>query len=120
MAQHLNREQSPADRANHGMHCVPDGIHPRNLIGEKFEEIENTGDADDPRVTEDFERLILRRESDPVEMNGEPSCKNGEVKIDPRERSEAERDSEQIESLHEANMRPRRLMSRRAQSRISG
>ena len=90
MAQHLNREQSTADRANHGMHRVPDGIHPRNFIGKKFEEIENTCNADDPRVREDFERLILRRESDPVEMNGEPGGKNGEVKIDPRERSQAE------------------------------
>src|SRR5437762_3369553 len=103
MAQHLNREQSTADRANHGMHRVPDGIHPRNFIGEKFEEIENTGNADDPRVTEDFERLILRRESDPVEMNGEPRGKNGEVKIDARERSQAERDSEQIQSFHGSN-----------------
>ncbi len=100
MAQHLNREQSTADRANHCMYRVPDGIHPRNFIGKKFEEIENTGNADDPRVTEDFERLILRRESDPVEMNGEPSGKNREVKIDAGERSQAERDSEQIESFH--------------------
>jgi hypothetical protein len=107
MTQHLNREQSTADRANHGMHRVPDGIYPRNFVGKKFEEIENTGNADDPRIAEDFERLILRRESNPVEMNGEPSGKNSEVKVDASEGSQAQRDSEQIKSFHGANIQPR-------------
>ena len=73
MTEHLNRKQRAADGANHGVDCVPDGIHPWNFIGEKFEQIENTGDADDPRIAEDFERLILRRESNPVKMDCEAS-----------------------------------------------
>ena len=106
MAQHLNSEQSTADRANHGMHRVPDRIYPRNFIGKKFEEIENTCNAYDPRVREDFERLILRRESDPVEMNCKPSGKDGEVEINPGKRSETERDAEEVQSFHGGNLRP--------------
>src|SRR5215510_15463029 len=113
MTEHLNREQSAADRANHGVDCVPDGIHPWNFVGEKFEKIQNARNADDPRVAEDFEGLILRRQCDPVEMNGEPSGKNSEVKIDARQRSEAESDSEKIELLHRRNIDTNRSMSRR-------
>ena len=101
MTEHLNRNQSAADRANHGVHRIPNGIDPWNFVGEKFEQIENTGDADDPWVAEDFERLILRRQRDPVEMDGEPSGKNSEVKIDARQRSETEGDGEKIDSFHE-------------------
>src|SRR5215831_2173012 len=100
MTQHLNRNQSAADRANHGVHRIPNRIHPWNFVGEKFEQIENTGYADDPWVAEDFERLILRRQRDAVEMDGESSGKNGEVKIDARQRSEAEGDGEEIDSFH--------------------
>src|SRR5207248_11682985 len=73
---------------------------------------ENTGDADDPWVAEDFERLILRRESDPVKMDCEGSGKNGQVKINARERRETERDAEEVQSFHGGNMLRRRLMSR--------
>src|SRR5205814_10109988 len=97
MTEHLNCEQSAADRANHGVHRVPDGIHPWNLVREKFEKIENTGDADDPGIAQDFERLILRHQRDPVEMDRQPSGKDSEVKIDTGQRSETERDREEIE-----------------------
>ena len=104
MAQHLNREQSTADRANHGMHRVPDGIHPRNFVGKKFEEIENTGDGDYPRVREDFERLILWRQSDPVKMDCESGNENGQVKINTCKRSKPKRHSKKIKLLHLENI----------------
>src|SRR2546423_15294380 len=100
MAEHLNCEQSAADRANHGVHRIPDGIHPWNLVGEKFEKIENTGDANDPGIAQDVERLILRRQGDPVEMDGQPSSKDSEVKIDTCQRSETERDGHKIHSFN--------------------
>ena len=100
MTEHLNREQGTADRANHGVDCVPDGIYPWNFVGEKFEHIENAGDTDDPWVAEDFKRLILRRQSDPMKMDCEASGKNGQVKINAGERSETERDRKQVESFH--------------------
>ncbi len=73
MAEHLNRQQRAADRANHGVNCVPDRIHPWNFVGEELEKIENTGDCNDPGVAEDLERLILWRQRDPVKMDGESS-----------------------------------------------
>src|SRR3989442_7770496 len=100
MTEHLNCEQSAADRANHGVHRVPDGIHPWNLVGEKFEKIENTGDADDPGIAQDFERLILLRQRDPVEMDSQPTCKDSEVKVNTGQRSETERNRDEIELFH--------------------
>ena len=106
MTEHLNCEQGAADRANHGVHRVPDGIHPWNLIGEKFEKIENTCDADDPGIAQDFEGLILLCQCDPLEMDGQPSGKNSEVKINAGQRSETERDGEQVNLFHVEKYRP--------------
>src|SRR5262249_49459142 len=100
MAKHLNSKQCAANRANDSMNSVPHRIDPRNFIGEEFQEIENTGDGDNPRVTEDLERLVLRRKSDPMKMNGQAGGKNREIQIDPGKCGKTERDSEQIESFH--------------------
>jgi len=100
MAEHLDRKQGATDWTNHSVDGVPDWIHPWNLIGEKFEEIENTSDADDPGIAEDFQWLILRPESDPVKMDCEASGKNGEVKINACKRGETQRDAEEIQSFH--------------------
>ena len=103
MTQHLDCEQGAANRANDSVDRVPNRVHPWNFISEKFKQIENTGDADNPWVAKDFERLILRRQSDPVEMDCESSGKNGEVKINSSERSKTERDGEQVDSFHGVN-----------------
>src|SRR5256886_12751414 len=104
MAEHLNREQCSADRADNGMDRVPGGIEPRDLVGKKFQDVEDTGNGDDPRLPEDFERLVIRRERDPMEMNGEARGENREVKIDPGEAGEPERDAQEIESIHARNI----------------
>jgi hypothetical protein len=41
-----------------------------------------------------------------VEMDCEPSGKNGQVKINAGERSEPERDTEDVQSFHRGNIRP--------------
>src|SRR5207248_11455983 len=64
---HLDREQSAADRTDNRVDGVPGGIEPRNLVGEKFEEIKNAGNDDDPGLAENFERLEIRREDDPID-----------------------------------------------------
>ena len=73
---------------------------PREFYPRKIRAIENTGDADDPLVAEDFERLILRRESDPVKMDCKARGKNSQVKINPCERGETERNAEDVQSFH--------------------
>ncbi len=82
------------------MNGIPRGVDPRNFVGEKFEEVENAGNADDPWVSKDLERLILRRQSDPMEMDGEPGHEDRELEIAPRQCSKTERDSEDIELFH--------------------
>jgi hypothetical protein len=39
-----------------------------------------------------------------MKVNGETSREDGEVQIDPGERSEAERDSQKIKSFHAGNI----------------
>ena len=112
MAKHLNRQQYTANWPNDGVNCVPDRIYPGNFISKKLEEIENTGDGDYPRVREDFERLILWRQSDPVKMDCESGDKNCQIKIDAGQRGETERDGEQVKLFHARNICVNLSMSR--------
>ena len=100
MAEHLNREERAADRPDDGVNGVPGRIHPRDFVREKFEEIENARDRDDPGMAEDFERLIVRREDDPVQVYRQAGDEDGEVKIDPGETGQAERHAQKVESFH--------------------
>ena len=92
MAKHLNCKERAADRPNHSVNGIPHRIDPRNFIGKEFQEIENAGDGDDPRVTEDLKRLVLRRQGNPVKMDSQAGGENRQVKIDPGKRGETERD----------------------------
>ena len=107
MPEHLNGKQRAANRTNDGMNGVPSGVDPRNFVGEKFEEIKNARDRYNHRISEHFERLIGRRERDPVEMNGEAGSENRQVKINAGEASKAEGDTEKVELFHDEIMRQR-------------
>ena len=85
MAEHLNCQQSRADRANESMNRVPSAVEPRNFISKKFQKIENASDSDHPGISEDRERLILRRESDPLKMDRESGNENRQIKIHARQ-----------------------------------
>src|SRR4051794_31035127 len=105
MPEHLNREERAANRTNDRVHGVPRRINPWNFVGKKFEEIENPGDGNDDGIAEDLERLVSRRKDDPMLINGETDDEDGQVKIDAGETGQAERDAEEIESLHGKIMR---------------
>jgi seryl-tRNA synthetase len=100
MAEHLNREQRAADRPDDGVNGVPGRIHPRDFIREKFEEIENARDRDDPRMAKDFERMIVWRGDDPMQIYRQAGDEDGEVKIDPGETGQTERNAQKVESFH--------------------
>src|SRR4029453_1469080 len=99
-----NPQQCSCNRAKHRMNGVPDRIDPRNFVGEEFQEIENACDGDDPWVAQDLQRLVLRRESNPVKMNCQPGDENCQVKIDSGERGKTQSDREQIEPFHEGTI----------------
>jgi hypothetical protein len=82
MTKHLNGQQSAADRTNDGVHGIPNGIDPWNLISEKFQKVENACERDDPWVGENLQRLVLRREGDPVKVDCESGRENRQVKVD--------------------------------------
>ena len=116
MAEHLNCKQSAANRPNHSMNGIPRGIDPRNLVGEKFEEVENAGNCDDPWIAEDLEGLILWRQRDPVKMDGQPSDENREIKVDPGQGSQPKRDSKKVKFLHVQNIYANDSVSRESWS----
>ena len=82
------------------MDRVPSTVDPRDFIGEKLQEIEHARNGDDDRITQYFERLIRRRERDPMEMNGEAGGENGEVKINSGEAGQAKGNAEKVEFFH--------------------
>ena len=94
MAKHLNCKERAADRPNHSVNGVPHRIDPGDFIGKEFQEIENAGDRDDPRITEDLKRLVLRREGDPVKMDSQAGGEDCQVKVDSGKRGETERDAQ--------------------------
>ena len=112
MAKHADREQCSAHRPDDRVDRVPRRIDPGNLVGEKFEEIEDTRDRDDDRISQHFERLVLRRECDPMLVHGETGYENGQVKIDPRQRGEAKGNPEKVELFHGGNMKRPLQLSR--------
>src|SRR5206468_10463874 len=105
-------KQSDAYRPNESVHCVPGRVEPWNFIGEKLQEIENAGDCDDPRVPKDLERLILRRQCDPMEMNGQTGGEDGQVKVHSGKGRQSQCDAEQIQFRHGETSARRNQMSR--------
>ena len=112
MTKHLNCKERAADRPNHSMNGIPRRIDPGNFIGKEFQEVEDAGDGDDPRVAENLKRLVRRRQGNPMKMDSEAGGENRQVKIDPRKCGETERNGKQIQSLHRKNIGRNKSMSR--------
>jgi hypothetical protein len=96
MAEYLDRQERAADWTNDRVHGVPDGIDPWNFVGKELEQIQNARDGDHERMSKDLERLILRRQRDPMEMNGQTGREDGQVKVHSGKGRQSECDSEQI------------------------
>ena len=96
MTEHLNCQKGATDGANNGVHSVPGRIEPRDFVGQKFEQIENARDGDHERMSKDLERLILRRQRDPMEMNGQTGGEDGQVKIQSGKGRQSQCDAKQI------------------------
>src|SRR5260370_40089330 len=112
MSQTLNGKQCAANRADHGVDGVPGGVNPGNFVGEEFQKIKNARDGDDHGIAQRFERLISRREGDPVEMDGEAGNKDGEVKIKAGQGGKSEGDTEEVKFFHAGSMGVRKRLSR--------
>src|SRR4029077_17991431 len=82
MPEYLNGKQRAANRTNDRVNGIPSGVDPWNFVRKKFEEIKNASDGNNHWITKHFERLIGRREGDPMEMNRESGGENRQIKID--------------------------------------
>ena len=79
MSQYLNGEKRAADRPDDGVDGVPDRINPWYFVGEKLEHKKDAGNDDNNWVAKNGEGLVLRRQNDPVEMDGKAGGKNREI-----------------------------------------
>jgi hypothetical protein len=100
MAEHLDGEQRPADWPDDGVHRIPGRIDPLDFVREKFEEVEDARDGDDPGMAEDLEGVVVGRKNDPMLIDGEAGDEDGQVEIDPGEARQAERDTQKIKLIH--------------------
>src|ERR1043166_1229258 len=100
VAEDLDRDERAAERPNDRVDRVPRGIEPGHFVREKFEEIQDAGDDDDPGLAENFERLVTGRERDPMKMNREACDEDGQVKVDAGEAGEAESYGDRVETIH--------------------
>jgi len=97
MTEDLNGEERAPDWPDNGVNRVPGGIDPRDFVGKKLEGVKDAGDRDDPRFPDDGERLIARRERDPMKVNGQSGGENGELKVNACEAGEAQRDTQEVQ-----------------------
>ena len=95
-----DRKQRSADRPDDGMDGVPGRVDPRDFVGEKFQEIERTGNPKNERIAQDGERLVGRTEDDPMLVDRQAGHKNRQIKIETSEAGQAERDTEELQLIH--------------------
>jgi hypothetical protein len=112
MPKHLNGKQRAANWTDDRVNGIPGGVDPWNFVRKKFEEVKNPSNRNNYRIPEHFQRLIGRRERDPMEMNGEAGGENGQVKIDAGEAGQAERDGKKVKLFHARNISAAESLSR--------
>lgn len=112
MTQHLNGQKRAADWADNRVNRIPNGIDPRDFVGEEFQTIKESGNNDNRRMTQEIECLIGGSKRDPVKMDRQTGYKNSQVKIDAGERGEPESNAEKIEPFHKKNISAQTQMSR--------
>ena len=100
MSKDLDGKKCASDWPNNGMDSVPNRINPRNLIGEKLEQEENSRNDNDGWLAKNAQRLVLRRQNNPMEVNSEAGREDGQVKVEARQTSKSERDTQEIKPFH--------------------
>jgi len=73
-------EQRPANRPDDRMQAIPDGVEPRNFVGEKLCNRAKRTDAKHPRVGKNIKHLQIFRQRHDVEMHRYAGRENGQVK----------------------------------------
>ena len=105
VAQHHHSQQSSAHRTDRGVHRIPGRVNPRNFVRRELHGKEQSGSRQDPRISQHFQPLVFRGEGDPIKADGQTGEKDGQVKIQPGQSGQADRDTEKLEDFH--GQRPR-------------
>jgi len=82
-------EQGAAQRPDEGMDGVPRAVDPSYLVGEEFSQRAGGGDADDPVIGEDIERLKLVGQGDPAIFHCDARGEDHEIQPPSREQADA-------------------------------
>ena len=105
-------QRSRSNRANEGVDGVPSGVDPRNLVGEKFDQIQHPRDRENHGMPKHLESLQRRRQRNPIKPQGQTSHENREVEIQACKGSQTQRDGEHFKDFHAPNIPPSADLSR--------
>ena len=96
VAERSDRDDGSANRPDDRVDRIPDRIHPRNLVGDELDDVEDERDADHDIVVEDAELL---GKVDPAESLGEAEDRDRRVQVDAGGERETHGPTEERESL---------------------
>ena len=94
---HSERENGCGGRANESVEKVPDRVEVRNFVGEKFEDVESDGKAENDGMREDVEFF---REMDDMEAFEKAESGDGGVKIEAGREAGTEGEGDGLERIH--------------------
>jgi hypothetical protein len=101
-------------RTNRGMNHVPNAIDIRNLIGEKFNQVQRDGNPKNPGMRQ---HLQLPRQMNHAEALKETKRSNRSVKIQAGRESSAKRQAESFDRIHDGSLAPSARIGRRPKGR---
>ena len=91
------RENGCGGRANEGVEKIPDCVEVRNFVGEKFEDVESDGKAENDRMREDVEFF---GEMNDMEAFEKTESGDGGVKIESGREGGTEGEGDGLERIH--------------------
>src|SRR5882724_1711485 len=91
------RENSCGGRANESVEKIPDGVEVRNFVGEKFEDVESDGEAENDRMGEDVKFF---GEMNNVEAFEKTESGDGGVEIEAGRETGSEGEGDGLERIH--------------------
>jgi hypothetical protein len=107
-------EQRSRGRTNRGMNHVPNAIDIRNFIGEKFNQVQRDGNAENPGMRQ---HLQLPRQMNHAEALKQTKRSNRSVKIQAGRESRAKRQAKSFDRIHDGSLAPSARIGRRPKGR---
>ena len=90
-------KQRRSGRTNEGVDGIPDSVEVGNLVGEKFDEVESDGSAENDGMSDNGKR---RRQMNDTEALQKAERGDGGVEIEAGRKSGAQSEAERLQGVH--------------------